>query len=426
MKLNLDKKSILSILGIALISIFFAWSLNNYEIVWSIFLKGINICLPLILGFVIAFVINIPMSFFETHCMTKVQKPALIKLRRALGILISLLIIIAIFAFIFILVVPEIVNTFVLLGSAISQSWPQVVSWVNDLIASEPVIAEYIANLNIETLTSQSAINDAIAYITSSFTTVLGGAIGVVSSISGGVTNGVFALIFAIYILMAKEVLKSQMQALFEVLLPHKAFVIVSYIARMSKKVFSSFVTGQCAEAVILGTLFFIGMTIFRFPHATTISVLVGVCALLPIVGAILGSVVGAFLILMVDPILAVWYIIFSIVMQQIEGNLIYPKVVGGSVGLPGLWVLAAVTIGGSMWGVIGMLVMVPIFSILYALIKLMVIAGRQSKELKTAQEHNPKQAGNALLDAIVKLENEEQDKKRKPKETKTAKKNGK
>ncbi len=409
MKLNIDKKTIISVLGAAIILVFFAWGLNNLQTVSQFFSNIVNVCAPLILGCVIAFILNLPMSFFEKKVMVNAKKPSVIKLRRALGILISLIIIFAVLAFVIILVMPEIGNAFVLLAQGIAEILPQIAHWANVTLSENQSVQDIIAGLNMQW---SEIANEAINYVTSSVSTVLGSAVGIVSLIAGGITNFVFALIFAIYILMAKEQLKLQMHSLFELLLPGKLFKITSYIARMAKLTFSNFIVGQCAEALILGALSFIGMTIFGFPYASTISVLIGALALIPIVGAFLGAFVGAFLILTVNPVQAVWYLVFSIALQQVEGNLIYPKVVGGSIGLPGMWVLAAVTVGGSLWGILGMLVMVPLFSILYALVKLMVKAGKRRKEMLHDEVQNPKQAGSALLDAIIELEKEEQNNK--------------
>ncbi len=404
--INISKKTAITLLGVGIAIALFSWSLNNLQTVWQVVLNIINVAYPLILGCIIAFVLNLPMRFFERHVMSKTKKPGLIKLRRALGIVISLIIIVAVLLFITVLVVPEIGNALLLLGQAVAEFLPQVALWATNTLAQDESIVELVNGLNFQW---SEIVNDAINYATTSISTVLGGAVNVVSVIAGGITNAVLALIFAIYILMSKELLKRQFSTLFEVLLPSKLFIILTHVVKMAKTAFSNFVVGQCAEAVILGVLSFVGMTIFGFPYATTISALVGMLALIPIVGAFLGAIIGAFLILMVNPIQAIWYLVFSIVLQQVEGNLIYPKVVGSSVGLPGMWVLAAVTVGGGLWGVVGMLVMVPLFSIFFALVKLMVKAGKSRKEMNAQNDNNPKQAGSALIEAIVQLEEEEQ-----------------
>ncbi len=418
--MSINKKTIMALLGAGFLLVLFAWSLNNLQTVWQFMLGIVNVLYPLILGCVIAFVLNLPMGFFERHVLAKAEKPGIVKLRRALGIVISLIIIIAVILFITVLVIPEIGNAFVLLGQAVAEFLPQASEWITNTLSQDEHITELLSGINLQW---GEIVNDAINYATTSLSTVLGGAVNIVGVIAGGITNAVLALIFAIYILMSKEKLKEQFKTLFEVLLPEKLFIISSYIMKMAKTTFSNFVVGQCAEAVILGVLSFAGMTLFGFPYATTISALVGVLALIPIVGAFLGAIVGAFLILMVDPVLAIWYIVFSTVLQQVEGNLIYPKVVGSSVGLPGMWVLAAVTIGGGLWGVVGMLVMVPLFSILFALVRLMVKAGKSRKAQNADENNNPKQAGSALIEAIVQLETEEQNNKIKVQKVKKPKK---
>lgn len=196
----------------------------------------------------------------------------------------------------------------------------------------------------------------------------------------------VIAFIFAIYVLLSKETLSSQIIRLFQAFLPEKIRNGVLHVASTAHGIFCSFVTGQCIEAVILGSLCAIGMVIFRFPYAAMIGVLVGVTALIPVVGAFIGAGVGAFLILMNDPFQALMFIIYIVVLQQIEGNVIYPKVVGSSVGLPAMWVLAAVTVGGGIGGILGMLFAVPTASVLYTLLR-EAMRKRLEKKRKAAEE---------------------------------------
>jgi len=193
------------------------------------------------------------------------------------------------------------------------------------------------------------------------------------SSLFGGIVDLVLGFVFSMYVLSQKEKLGSNVKKVMNTFLPQKRVGQVTEIIAISDKAFSNFITGQLTEALIIGALCFIGMVAFNMPYALTISVLVGFTALIPVFGAFIGTAIGAFLILMVSPIKAVWFIVFIIVLQQIEGNFIYPKVVGKSVGLPGIWVLTAVTIGNGMFGLLGMIVAVPTFSVLYTLLKKVV-----------------------------------------------------
>ena len=193
---------------------------------------------------------------------------------------------------------------------------------------------------------------------------------GVASSVVGTITSLVLGIVFAIYILLKKEDLARQSRKVLKAYLPEKKEKRIREIANLSNKTFGNFISGQCLEALIIGVLCFIGMFILQIPYASTISVLVGFTALIPVFGAFIGTVIGAFLILMVDPTKAIIFIIFILILQQLEGNLIYPKVVGKSVGLPGIWVMVAVTVGASIAGVLGMLLSVPICSVLYSILK--------------------------------------------------------
>ena len=199
---------------------------------------------------------------------------------------------------------------------------------------------------------------------------MLSSTVSVASSVIGGVVNFILAFTFSIYVVHQKERLGSQAKRLLYAYLPEARSDRIIEILSLSHKTFSNFITGQFTEAIILGALCFVGMSIFRFPYALMISVLVGFTALIPIVGAFIGTIVGALLIVTVSPIQALWFILFILVLQQIEGNLIYPRVVGTSVGLPGIWVLVAVTAGGSLYGIVGMLFSVPVSSVLYCLLR--------------------------------------------------------
>ena len=190
------------------------------------------------------------------------------------------------------------------------------------------------------------------------------------SGIIGGVTNFVIAFIFSIYLILQKEKLGSHVKQTLYAILSEKHADLLVYVGRLSNKIFSSFLSGQCIEAVILGTMFFVTLSIFRLPYAVLIGVVIAITALIPIFGAFIGCAVGAYLIVMVDPMQALWFLIIFIILQQLEGNLIYPYVVGGSIGLPSLWVLFAVTVGASLFGVAGILLFIPLCSVLYSLFR--------------------------------------------------------
>ena len=269
------------------------------------------------------------------------------------------------------LIVPEIANSFSTIALSVKQFPEQLHRWSLQLMDFMPQVAVWLEQLDMNMdIDWQKTIMDVVGFLQSGAGDVLSATFNVAASIFSGIVTGFLAIIFSFYLLLNKEKLSGQIkQILYAYLREGHADYIVR-IGRMSNKTFSSFLSGQCIEAVILGSLFFVAMTIFRFPYALMISVLIAFTALIPVFGAFIGCVVGAFLILLLNPIQAFWFVILFLVLQQFEGNVIYPKVVGSSVGLPALWVLVAVTLGGSTMGVVGMLVNIPLFSVLYSLFR--------------------------------------------------------
>jgi predicted PurR-regulated permease PerM len=230
-----------------------------------------------------------------------------------------------------------------------------------------PILKDYF---NIDNVNWQGFFRNVYELILKSGSNMLQSTFSVASSIFGGMIDFFLGFVFSVYILAQKEKLGSQLRKLLYAFLPEKAADKTLSIGSLAETTFSRFLSGQCLEAVILGLLFFIAMSIFRFPYALMISVLIGFTALIPIFGALIGCVIGAFLILIMNPVTALWFILMFIIIQQIEGNFIYPHVVGGSVGLPSMWVLVAVTIGGSSFGVAGMLIFIPMTSVIYTLLR--------------------------------------------------------
>ncbi|MEG2930624.1 MAG: AI-2E family transporter, partial [Ruthenibacterium sp.] len=254
---------------------------------------------------------------------------------------------------------------------------------------------------------------ELISYVSNGATSLLSGTVQVVSGIVGGVTNAVISFIFALYILLSKESLKAQLTATCRAAFSSKMCEKIFFVAHLTKQSFSKYVTGQCTEACILGTLCWLGMTLLHFPYAPMVGALMGMMALIPMVGAFIGLAVGAFMIMMVNPVQAIWFIVFVLLLQQFEGNVVYPRVVGGSVGLPALWVLAAVTVGGGLWGIVGMLFAVPLCSVLYALVRLAVRERLVAKGECAAQDTDApvlfmRETAAACPDAAAELPSEE------------------
>ncbi len=400
-----NKKTFLHLFFLLAGIVLFAWILFNLSDFTSWVSGILQVFTPLILGFCMAFAINVPMKFLERYIMPNTEKQNLKTIRRVICLLIALVIVLTILAIVFILVIPEFINAIVLLVNSIITAAPQAYDWFLNNTALSSEIETVISSLNLDIAKISS---DLLAYVTNSASTILGSAFTLVTSITGGVANFFIAFIFALYILFGKEKLKHQFSTLFHAIFPDKVVGGIAYIARETSDSFAKFITGQCTEACILGLLSFVGMTIFGFPYATMISALVGVLALIPIVGAISGSIIGAFMILLVDPLQALWFILYSIALQQFEGNVIYPRVVGTSVGLPGIWVLAAITVAGSLFGMVGMLVAVPICSVIYSLTKQIAKQGVAKKELAKKAHEAHVESKTYIKDAIVSVISED------------------
>lgn len=358
----MEKKEVIKIIKIVLIAIFAYWLLNNLSVIGKVVGNLMHILFPFILGAVLAFIFNIPMSYFEKFFKNRRKSKKKAKFDRAISIILSILVFLIIIVFIFRLIIPQLVNVCELLIEKTPYYLKESKGIATNLLENED-IKNAIQNINIDTekIKNQS-IDGAVSLLTSS--------LEIIGGIFSGVTNLIISIIFAIYMLISKEKIRKLTKNIIYAYIPEDKAKNIIKILRLSRDTFRKFITGQCIEACILGSLCAIGMLILNIPYAITIGVLVGVTAIVPIVGAFLGVIIGAVLIVSVEPIKAVVFIIFFLILQQIEGNLIYPKVVGNSVGMPGLLVLFAVTVGGSLCGIVGMLLGLPIVSILYTMLK--------------------------------------------------------
>lgn len=365
-----DKRTFLFLLALTCCGILFYRVLEDPGNALGLVSHMVGLFFPFLLGFCIAFVLNVPMRFFEDRFFPNAKHPALRAVRRPLGIVVSLCFILAVLAVVFALVVPEFINAIQVLVSGIPGFFADLQEFALQHTDVMPALDKWVASLSVDWNKTAETL---LQYLKESGSVLVGNTVSLVSGVVGGVTNGVVAFIFALYILLGKEKLKRNFASLARAVLPGAFCERMFFVLRLSARTFANFVSGQCIEACILGTLTWLGMLLFRFPYAPMIGALVGISALIPIVGAIVGTVVGAFMILMVDPIQAVWFVVFLLTLQQIEGNLIYPRVVGSSVGLPPIWVLTAVTLGGSLWGIVGMLFAVPTCSVVYALTRMFV-----------------------------------------------------
>lgn len=332
------------------------------------FLWGIGF--PFALGGAIAFILNVPMTALERWLFPE-EKTAKSKLKKKLArplcMILSILLVLGVISLVIFVVVPELGSTVVGLGASVEAFIPRAQEWLEDIFQNNEQIVAWIESLEMNW---EKAVETAWSFFSSGAGSVLSSTMTVAKTIISAVTNFFIGFVFACYVLLQKEKLGEQCRKLLTAVFPGKQVDYILHVCSLSHRTFSSFITGQCMEAVILGAMFFVAMNLLRFPYALLVGVLVAFTALIPIFGAFIGCVVGAFLILMVSPAQALGFIVLFQVLQQIEGNLIYPRVVGNSVGLPAIWVLAAVTVGGNLMGILGMLIFIPIVSVLYALLR--------------------------------------------------------
>ena len=334
----------------------------NWRIVLSVLGSIISMLSPFILGGGIAFLLNIPMKHIEKSLNIKNRKTG-----RALSLIITLILFVAVVLVAILVVVPQLLESVVQLQYKIPQFIKSTEVFLNKCFSDNPWILESAENININWEETYKTISQVLS---SGLSSVITGSLYAVRGVAGALTNFGIGFIFAIYLLIGKEVLSGQFKKLVKVYLPEDIGEKTLEILGIAERIFSGFFTGQCLEACILGMMFIITLSVLNLPYALLIGVLIAITALIPVFGAFVGLFVGAFLMLIQSPADAVIFVIAFFVIQQIEGNLIYPHVVGNSVGLPAIWVLLAVTLGGSMMGVVGMIFFIPGFSVLYTLIK--------------------------------------------------------
>lgn len=368
--MNFNKENMRHMRHLIVFTLVLLIALWNYTKVFGFLGFLWNIVFPFLMGGAIAFILNVPMSFLERNIFKNeiaLKNKRVQKLSRPASLVLTIIGVLGIVAIVMFVVIPQLGKTFVSLGRNIQRFIPQAILWLEDLFENNQEVLEMIGEMD---MSWDKMLNSVIEFFKSGVGNVFDSTISVATSIVGSVTTFFIAFVFACYILLQKEKLHVQVKKILFAYLPEKQVETILDICALTYKTFSSFLTGQCVEALILGSMFFVVMGIIRLPYALLVGVLIAFTALIPIFGAFIGCAVGAFLILMVDPWKAVIFVILFLVLQQIEGNLIYPKVVGNSVGLPSIWVLAAVSIGGSLMGVVGMLVFIPLVSVLYTIFR--------------------------------------------------------
>ena len=369
------RKDIIIIISYIALVIF---ALVNFSKIFVFLGKVISIFSPFLLGIILAFVLNVLNNFIEKKIFGKI-KPSKIwnKIKRPLCITLSLILVFLTIFFVMNLLIPQLKNSASLFTDTLPAYKEDIIGILNKFDVDESTVnkvGEYLDNFG-------KVITD---YIKGNSKDVITVTTEVATSVVNIISKGIITLVFAIYMIAQKETLSRQINKVMKAYLKPKTINKINTVGTLANKTFSNFVTGQCLEALIFGSLVFVGMLIFRFPYASTIGVLLGFTALIPIFGAFIGTAIGFILIMMVSPIKAILFVVFIIVLQQIEGNLIYPRVVGKSIGLPGMWVLLSVTVGGSIGGILGMLIATPLCSLLYALFTKMVNDRLKSNKIVT------------------------------------------
>lgn len=365
--MKIDKSVLKKLFVLAAGCILFAWLVLDTARVTAMFTAIWNLISPFVVGAGIAFVFNVPMRAIECQ-LADIRRAGF---RRLLSIVLTILCLVLIIMFVFELLIPQIRLTVASLSQTIPVFIEGLAAKLMVMMQDHPELRAWIQEaLKLESLDWNTILTETLGFLSNQMSTVMGGAVSVIGSVTGAIINMVVSIAFAIYCLSRKEILSRQGRRLLYSLVSEKHADEVIRVLRLTNSTFSNFISGQCLEACILGCLFAVAMAIFKMPYISLVSVVIAVTALIPVVGAFVGCILGAFFILVNSPLQALTFVIMFLVIQQLENNLIYPRVVGTSIGLPGMWVLVAVTVGGDLMGVGGMLLMIPVTSVIYALLR--------------------------------------------------------
>ena len=383
--MDLNKENLKRIRGLIVFTILVFVALWNYKTLY----RGVqclgHVIFPFALGGGIAFVLNVPMRFLEEKLFQNTkqgQTKWVRKIARPVSLILAVLFVVAIIGIVMFVVIPELGNTILNIGKTLQEIIPKLQAWAVKMLDDNVELATYIQGLEFEW---DKILGNFVNFLKNGAGSVLDTTFAAAKSIVSGMYTFFIAFVFSCYILLQKEKLSIQVRKLMYAFLPKDWTEISIALGSVSHKTFSNFLTGQCLEAIILGAMFFVVMTIFRLPYALLIAVLIAFTALIPIFGAFIGCGVGALLIFIISPMKALIFVIIFLVLQQVEGNFVYPHVVGNSVGLPSIWVLVAVTAGASLMGVVGMLIFIPIVSVVYTMLR--GIVNRRLKEKKIEVE---------------------------------------
>ena len=378
--MQLDKENIKKIRWLIAFAILLYLGVQNLHMVISTARVLLGFLFPFIIGFGIAFILNIPMKFIEHHLFGKAlkqEKKTAQKLARPVSLVLSICFVICIIVIVMLVVVPELGATFVNIAKKIEENIPVFQKWIDNVFGNNPEVVKWAQSLDIE---PGKIIDSVLGVLKNGVNNIVSSTVSITMGLLTTAMNVSIGFVFACYVLLQKEKLLQQIKKAMYAMFPEKPVRYLAHVWNLANRIFSSFITGQCIEAVILGSMFFV--SILHFPYAMLVGVLISFTALIPLFGGIIGCWVAFFLILMISPVKAVLFLGLFLILQQIEGNLIYPHVVGGSVGLPSIWVLVAVTLGGSLMGIAGMLIFIPTVSVIYTLFREWVYARLEKKQL--------------------------------------------
>ena len=380
--MDLSKMSIKKIRELIVFTALLVVALWKFDVVLGVLKTIWDIIFPFVLGGAIAFLTNVPMSFLEKKIFENVKKKNKIvrKLKRPISLILTIVLVVGVIALVMFGVIPQLTRTMGTLVTSINDSIPQMQSWIGEFFHNNQEIMNLVDQIEFD---PDQASKWGISLLGNGAGNMMNTTMSAVGSIVSGVATFFIAFSFACYILFQKENLHIQIRKVFFAFLPRQKADTFLKVCSLTYRTFANFLAGQCLEAVILGSMFVVTLSILRMPYALLIGILIAFTALIPIFGAFIGCAVGSFLIFMVNPQQAILFVIVFLVLQQIEGNLIYPHVVGESVGLPSIWVLAAVTIGGNLMGIVGMLVFIPLLSVLYTIFREFVYLRLKKQNIK-------------------------------------------
>lgn len=368
--MELNSKTIKKILLVVFLSTLIVWAVFNNTVVFGVVGKLFSYVSPIIAALCIAFILNVLLRVLENKVFfffDKAKHNFVRKIKRPLCLVLTYILAIGIIALLVLVIIPDLIDTVIYVVKSLPSFLKDTREWVVGIAANFGIEDSKIPTMNFD---FNDTLNTLQSLLSDYSNTIVNGAANITSSVVGGIYDTVFSLIISVYVLAQKERIGRFVKKVIDSFIPQKIAKTVYHLSALASDSFSRFIGGQLTESVILGVLCYIGMLIFRFPNAAIISVLIAVSSLVPIVGAIVGVIIGALLIVITNPIKALFFIVFILILQQIEGNVIYPKVVGKAVGLPSIMVVSAVLIGGNIGGILGVLLSVPLSALLFTLLK--------------------------------------------------------